>query len=1016
MLAGAVGPTGAAAARPRRPAGVRISETPIPPPPPNPYAPDQAEPGSVEAIAALTTSLRFLPPAVAYLPASAELPSPARALGHLAGAAELSQSAEIHQALRRLAAASERVRVQSIGSSEEGREIVLALISDAANLADLDRCREVTARLADPRRVSRQEAERLADDGKVVLYLVGGTQASEPAGPEMLLELAYRLAVSERPDVRAIRENAVVLITPVADPDARDRAAEWYRRHVRARKLPWLELRELLAPPYGGHYVNGDAEADGMRLALAASRAIHETFFAFHPQLLVELAASPPLLELERAGSPPSAERAAGGGDGGETEAGDLWNQLSGAVAAALQGAGIPGVRPRAAGAMSGWGGWPGARAAIAANHNAWGGMLGVFGNGTAGVFEREVGVLEPAPGEGWPPGGRVAWSLRDTVNLQEAALLEALAFAARHRRELLRDIWERGARARERGSIEPPFAWLFPPRQPDPARLADLVRQLLAQRIEVHRLTADLSLAGRGYAAGSLVVRLDQPYRDAAIRFLEEQHPPPGGGRPAAYEGTAAAPSDSSWCWPLLYGVAAERIDERAVLGAAMEPVSAAPPPAGRVEGEGDVFVLRDSGQTALLRARIELGFRQVDAAEEPFVAAGGSYPPGSWIVQAPRPKVEEVASRLGLVFTAVPAIPAVRRHVIHLPRLALLHTWTDADQAGWARYELDREGVAYTLIGDGDLRRGRLAERFDLILMPEAAGDLKRLVHGIDPRWAPLAYTRTADFPSHGSPDGAADITGGMGETGLATLRAFVAGGGVLITLGNSSLVAVEGGLVQGLGTLPQTEYDTPGAELRARVLRPTHPIAYGYPRLTQLLRGSGPLFDVAAEDRGRVILQFGSRPAAAEETATLPQQLPEAAPAAATGEVRVEDLDLKGGHEPAPPPASPAARPSPPAASAEETAAGPAAGADAAAELGGAGGERGRARRAAGADARLVLSGAVRGEALVDGKAAIVDLPVGRGHVIVFAWNPFHRDLNRADLRFVYNVLLNWHALPD
>ncbi|MBV8200345.1 MAG: hypothetical protein JOZ15_06945, partial [Acidobacteria bacterium] len=603
---------GALRAAPARPK-IKVWQEPIPARAADPYAPDRAEPGSAEAIAALTSSLRFLPPAVAYLPAAPGVPSPAAVLGHVAGAPEIGRAADVDRYFRRLAAASDRVRVQAVGSSEEGREIILAMVSAAHNLAELAAVRDAAARLADPRRMPPGEAERLAAGGKLLYYVVGGTRPGELASPEMLAELAYRLAVSERPEARAVREEAIVLITPVAEPDAYDRAVDWYRRNLRQRGgLPWDQLSEILAPPYAGHYAGARwAAAGDSGLGLASSRAVASAFFGFHPQVLQELGTSPPLLSVQ---SP--RRTAAPGADL------DPWPALAAAVRAALRGLGMPGVRDGADGPAAGQPAeQPAARRAaadqglppavqLALDHNAAAGAIGVFGNGTAGAFERQVGEVEPPPepgagdpaaaaGEpaphgppsprgaaaqrsrgvrrpaaarvrtvtaGWPPGGRTRWSLRDGVNYSEAATLAALSWAAGHRRELLAGSWQRGVHALEQGRGEPPFAWIFPARQPDPGRLASMVSRLLGQRLEVHRLREELTLGGRRFAAGSYVVRLDQPYRQAALHLL--------GGRSIAEEVQPAIP------WPYLYGVDAAEIGDRADLDAAMEPVSTVAPP----------------------------------------------------------------------------------------------------------------------------------------------------------------------------------------------------------------------------------------------------------------------------------------------------------------------------------------------------------------------------------------------------------------------------------------------------
>jgi hypothetical protein len=930
----------------------------------NPWAPDQPEPGSVEKIREYTTEARFLPEAVAYVPDSDTVPSPTKTLGRIVGTpGELSRVAEIYGYFRKLDEASDRVRVETIGRTEEGRDILLVAVSDAENVADLDHWKDVTARLADPRRTTREEARRLADEGKVVYHLLGGLHSGETGSPEMLMELAYRLAVSERPEIQEIRKNAVVLITPVAEPDGRDRVVEWYYRHLKNRKGSWDDIREILGPPYWGHYVLHDNNRDGMQLTLALSKALHEAWFAWHPQVMHDLHESVPFLYISTGHGPYS--RAV------DPVTIHQWTQLGDHEAGALAAQGLPGVWVW--GFWDGW--WPGYLNSVANNHHGIGRFYETFGNSNPGTFERNLEksryagkpVTEVQWYRPWPPDKKVRWSLRNNTNYMESGVLEALGYAALHRRELLESFWIKGSRALEKGRTEAPYAWIFPATQRDPGRLAYLVDQLRRQRIEVHRLTADLTLGSRTWPAGSYVVRMDQPYRNTAINFLEEQKFP------------ADEPNepydDVAWTWPLLYGVDGSQVDDRKVLDAAMEPVPEGPALVpGRVDGTGDLFLLADTGQTSFLRARLLLGRNQVDAAERAFQVNGVSYPAGSWIVQAPQEAVEAVATKLGLSFTGVAALPDVPRHVVDLPRVALLHTWTSTQDAGWARYTLDQEGLDYTLISDADLRRGGLEERFDVILFPNHFGDFTRLVNGIDPAFGPLAYTKTAEFPSHGIPDAADDITGGMGLDGLLNLKRFVERGGVLVALANAGIVPVEGGLVRRVqaGEGP----NTPGSELRAKVLRPEHPIAYGYEERTSVFRGNGPLFDVDDRDRGWVVLQFGTKKVGEEE-----KKPEEAAPAIAEAE--------------------PAAPQSPETVEVEE--------ADVPEE------KKPEAKPEEKEDKRLVLSGFVRNEGEVDGKPAILDVPAGKGRVVLFSFNPLHRYLNLSDFRFVYNVLLNWNDLP-
>jgi hypothetical protein len=913
-----------------------------------PWSPDRPEPNSVEQIKEFTTGPEFLPESVAYVPDSDTVPSPTKVLGHLAGAPdELSRVAQVHDYFRKLDEASDRVQVRVIGTSEEGREMLLAFVSDAGNLAALDRYKEITARLADPRRTPREEARRLAEEGKVFYWLTGGLHSTETGSPEMLMELAYRLAVSEKPEIQRIRREAIVMITPVTEPDGRDRTVDWYYRHIKGRKGSWEEMAEILSPPYWGHYVFHDNNRDGMQVTQALTRAVHETYYEFRPQVMHDLHESVPLLYIMTGYGPYNR--------GIDPVTINEWTQLGYHEAGALSAEGLPGVWTW--GFFDGW--WPGYLNSVANLHHSVGRFYETFGNASAGTYERDLSrarfVGKPVTDVQWyrpvPPPKKVRWSLRNNTNYMEAGVLAGLEYASLHRQEMLESFWTKGNRALEKGRAEAPYAWVFPPGQRDAARLAYLVNQLRQQRVEVHRLAGEAKVGAKTWPAGTYVVRMDQPYRNIAVNLLEEQKFPADEPNPP-YD-------DIAWTWPLLYGVTGEPVADRKILDAAMEPVTADVVPAGQVDGAGEVFLLRDTGQTAFLEARVLLGTNQVDAAEAAFTAGGVSYPPGSWIVQAPREAVEEVARRTGLAFTAAATVPEVKRHLVDLPRIALLHNWIDTQDAGWARYTLDRSRIPYTLIADEDLKRGDLAGRFDVVLFPETGGDFTDLVHGIDPKYGPLAFTKTAEFPSHGVPDGAEDITGGMGLEGLVNLQKFVQGGGLLVALANAGMLPVEGGIVRGVqGARPGA--NTPGSELRAKVVRPGHPIAYGYEELTSVFRGNGPIYDVGRLDRSRVVVQFGTKKPEGEE---------EEDKAKAGKGIEEEDMD------------APAAATKP---------------------------EKKE-------DARLVLSGFVRGEDAVDGKPAILDVPAGKGRVILFSFNPLHRFLNLSDFRFVYNALLNWNDLP-
>src|SRR6202047_1033777 len=167
--------------------------------------PDIAEPGSVEAIAKATGDPRFLSPWVSYLPQVKGVPSPLAFFGRIMGApGEFVDTAKAHAYCRALAAASQRVRVFSIGRSEEGREILMVAVADERGVQDLDRLKAATASLADPRTTSPAAAEALIATARPIYYFNAGLHADETGSVEAVLELAYRLAVSEQPNIRRI--------------------------------------------------------------------------------------------------------------------------------------------------------------------------------------------------------------------------------------------------------------------------------------------------------------------------------------------------------------------------------------------------------------------------------------------------------------------------------------------------------------------------------------------------------------------------------------------------------------------------------------------------------------------------------------------------------------------------------------------------------------------------------------------------------------------------------------------
>src|SRR5205085_2906869 len=212
-----------------------------------------------------STAPVFTSSLVDYLPASKNVPTPEVVLGDISGAPGiLPYSADVYRYMRLLEKASPRVKVFSIGKTEEGREMIAVAVSSEENLKNLEENRARLGKLGDPRSIKLDDAEadKLVAEAVPVYYITGTIHSPETGAPTALMELAYRLAVDESPYIKEIRDGTVTLITPVVEVDGRDRMVDLYKWHLSHPKefFPWLV--------YWGKYVAHDNNRDAMGVSL----------------------------------------------------------------------------------------------------------------------------------------------------------------------------------------------------------------------------------------------------------------------------------------------------------------------------------------------------------------------------------------------------------------------------------------------------------------------------------------------------------------------------------------------------------------------------------------------------------------------------------------------------------------------------------------------------------------------------------------------------------------------------
>src|SRR6266511_210868 len=234
---------------------------------------------------------------VDHLPASDKVPSPLKVFGRIPGTPdELTYAKDIYRYFDTLAAASPRVKVARIGKTEEGRDMISVVIADDATIKTIDKWKGITAKLTDSRATDAATAQQLIATGKPIYYLTGSIHSPETGSPEMLMELAYRLVVEDTPFIQQIRNNVIVVMTPLLEPDGHDKQVDtWYFRKKTGQTLPLM---------YWGKYVAHDNNRDGMGQALKLTQNIMTTFLDWHPTVLHDLHESVPYLYTSTGSGP----------------------------------------------------------------------------------------------------------------------------------------------------------------------------------------------------------------------------------------------------------------------------------------------------------------------------------------------------------------------------------------------------------------------------------------------------------------------------------------------------------------------------------------------------------------------------------------------------------------------------------------------------------------------------------------------------------------------------------------
>ena len=737
--------------------------------------------------------------AALWLPLLAAPPSPKEHFGFEPGEDyKLAGYEPVVSYFRKLAATSDRIRLVQFGTSSEGRPMVAAFLSDAANLKQLDRWRDINRRLA-LGLASPEEARRLAGEGKAIVWIDSGLHATEVAPVQHAPHLAWRMITDESDEVRRIRANVILIQVPVINPDGLDMVAEWYAKNAgtphEIAPLPWLYQK------YAGHDNNRDYFMYNLPETRHVGKMLFQEWFphiVYNQHQVAPFPARifiPPYAEPLNPNIPPAVME-------GIHRIGSVMKERF--------------LREEKPGAVSylsfdAW--WNGGLRSAPAFHNMHGILTETalyyyatpkeyklaeiperFSNG---LPAREPTVFYPKP---WL-GGR--WALRDAVDYMLTADFAILSEAAANPSHYLLKAWEMARANIESGRRGNPYAWLVPPDQHDPWSAAQMLERLHWAGIEVHQASAAFEAGGRQWPAGTFILYAAQPFRGYLVDLMEPQKYPEmrtGAG------GAIRRPYDlAGWTLPYQMGVQAVRVD--APFQAQASRLNSIPVPAPAPD-------LRQNSAFLAIAASLRAG-------KPVYLSADG---------QLSHEK------------------PAAGRE-LKMPRIGLYVGWTANMDAGWTQWLLDQFQTPYEILRNEDIRRGALRDRFDAIVLPQQS--MQSILHG-----TPAVVTLRAGETARQRPE----FTGGIGLEGARQLEEFVRRGGTLVAFDEATElpltlfpIDVRPGLRSGAGAQQDSGgWFCPGSVLRMTA-DPKHPLAFGMPAEHYATSTGGQFFEIRETPEG-------------------------------------------------------------------------------------------------------------------------------------------------------------------
>ncbi len=784
------------------------------------------------------------------------IPSPEDVLGFKVGADfHLATYDESLEYFKKLDAASDRIKLVEVGRTSEGRAWYFALISSKENLENVEHYREIAQQLAHPAGLSDEAAKRLARDGKPLVHIDGGLHATEVAGAQHTIQLAYDLVNgAEDPKIKAILDNVILLLWPSLNPDGQNIVANWYQSNV---GTPY-EVAPL--PKLYQKYIGHDNNRDAYMLNMIESRVIARNWRHWEPNIIYVHHQSspfptriwlPPFAEPIASQAPPLISREV--------------NMIGMAIAQALETNGQKGAVHMGTGFDAWYPGYVDYMPVLQNIPSFWT-ETALYRYATPHFYtindfpkDRNGLRAESLYSSPWQGGW---WRLRDAVDYMETASLAVLDYAAKYGEVLLYNRYQAARNTIQKYEEEPPFAYFIPQQQCDPVRAVELLRRLAFNGVRIAQLSKPVTFEGIAYPKGTWVIPMNQEFAELARQILEVQSYPdlrefPGGPPEQPYDAAgwtlpylfelkvnaAASPltkelkdamvlvNGDSKDWKKDDGTDASSIDFVPELGFNSNSVAAGIlPPTANLGG---------SGPNLLLDPKENNAFRAIADA----LKAGGTVrfqkgKRGKYVISGiPKSAFNQWKDDLALNGELTGATGGAKV----AQRIGIYRPWTASMDAGWTRWLLENFGFQFSSLRNGDFQAGSLSERFDVILIASER-----------PKTIKEGYKKGLVSPRY---------AGGLGDQGIHHLDEFVRNGGTLVCLNQSSDFAIEAlhlPVKNVVAELKRKDFFTGGSIMEIET-DPSHPVMAGMPSRADVFVSHSPAFTTLEGFQGQALAKY-------------------------------------------------------------------------------------------------------------------------------------------------------------